>query len=57
MDKPHAIVHNNVIEAVKCVVGGDSCLANREMILKDFKDMEAASSELFSLAEKMIDER
>lgn len=56
MDAPHAIVHTNVIEAVKCVEGGDSCLENRDMILKDFQAMEIASSELFILAENMIDE-
>jgi len=56
MDVPHAIVHQNVIEAVKCVEGPDTCLANKEMILKDFEAMEVASSELFKLAENIIDE-
>jgi hypothetical protein len=56
MDAPHAVVHHNVIEAVKCVEGEDTCLANRDMIIADFKAMEAASSELFILAEAMIDE-
>ncbi len=57
MDKPHAIVHTNVMEAVKCIEGTDTCVENREIILKDFKEMEHASAELFALAEKMIDER
>ncbi len=56
MDAPHAVVHHNVIEAVKCVEGEDTCLANRDMILADFKAMEVASGELFTLAEAMIDE-
>lgn len=56
MDKPHAVVHENVIEAVKCVEGEDTCLENRDMILRDFKAMEIASGELFILAENMIDE-
>ena len=56
MDKPHAVVHTNVIDAIKCVEGEDTCLANKEMILEDFKNMEIASAELFVLAEKMIDE-
>jgi hypothetical protein len=56
MDKPHAVVHNNVIEAVKCVEGEDTCLANRDTIMKDFVHMENASAELFDLAERMIDE-
>jgi methyl-accepting chemotaxis protein len=56
MAQPHAIVHTNIIEAVKCVEGKDTCLANREMILQDFQAMEEASSKLFELAEEMIDE-
>ena len=56
MEKPHAVVHNNVMEAVKCVDGEDTCLANKDIIMKDFIAMESASEELFSLAERMIDE-
>ena len=56
IDKPHSIVHNNVQEAIKCVSGEDTCLANRDMIMKDFTAMEEASAELFVLAEAMIDE-
>jgi methyl-accepting chemotaxis protein len=56
MDAPHAVVHHNVIEAVKCVEGEDTCLANSKLILKDFAAMEIASNELFTLAENMIDE-
>ena len=56
MDRPHSIVHENVIKAVKCVEGEDTCLAHSETILHDFKEMEIASNELFILAEKMIDE-
>ena len=57
IDKPHAIVHNNVIESVKCVEGEDTCLANRDMIMRDFTNMEEASAKLFVLAENMIEER
>lgn len=56
IDKPHATVHNKIIEAIKCVEGEDSCVANRDTILKDFKEMEIASGELFALVEHMIDE-
>lgn len=56
MNEPHAIVHHNVLEAIKCLEGEDTCVANREMILKDFAEMEKASSELFRLAEAIIDE-
>ena len=56
MDEPHSIVHHHVIEAVKCVEGEDTCLANSKIILEDFKAMEIASNKLFELAENMIDE-
>jgi methyl-accepting chemotaxis protein len=56
MDKPHAIVHENVMESMKCLEGEDTCVAHRDLILNDFKAMEKASSELFELAETMIAE-
>jgi methyl-accepting chemotaxis protein len=56
IDTPHAIVHNNVIEVMKCIEGTDTCVANRDMILEDFKNMEIASDTLFALAEQMINE-
>ncbi|OHD89010.1 methyl-accepting chemotaxis protein [Sulfuricurvum sp. RIFCSPLOWO2_12_FULL_43_24] len=56
MDKPHAIVHDNVMESMKCLEGEDTCVVNRDLILNDFKAMEIASSELFGLAEAMIEE-
>ncbi len=55
MDKPHAIVHQNVMESLACLDGQDTCVANRDMILKDFEDMENASSQLIALAEKIVD--
>lgn len=56
MDKPHAVVHNNVMESMKCLEGEDTCVENRDLVLHDFKAMEIASSELFSLAEAIIEE-
>ena len=56
IDTHHAVVHNNVLDAMKCVDGEDSCIANKDQILSDFAEMEEASSMLFSLAEQMIDE-
>ncbi len=56
IDRPHAIVHNNVISAMKCVNGTDGCVANKNVIIKDFTEMEQASSELFVLLDTMIDE-
>jgi len=57
MDKPHAIVHQNVIESMKCLEGEDTCVANKELILNDFMAMEEASSELFRLAEMIVAEK
>lgn len=56
IDKPHSVVHTKVIEAMKCIEGEDTCVENRDLILKDFQEMEIASTELFSLVEDMIDE-
>lgn len=56
MDKPHAIVHDNIMESIKCLEGEDTCVVNRDLILKDFKAMEIASSELFGFAEAIIEE-
>lgn len=56
IDKPHATVHNMLIDAIKCIEGDDSCVINRDKILNAFKELEVASEELFSLAENMIDE-
>lgn len=57
LDAPHSIVHNNIIDAIKCVDGEDTCVENKEFILNSFKNMELASAELFVIAEDMIDER
>jgi len=32
----------------------EGCIANRDKILHDFQEMEAASSELFRLMEQMV---
>ncbi|MFA6195822.1 MAG: methyl-accepting chemotaxis protein [Sulfurimonas sp.] len=56
IDQPHATVHNKVIDAIKCIEAKESCVAQRDTILKDFKEMEIASDELFGLVENMIDE-
>lgn len=57
IERPHAIVHDNIIQAVKCVEGEDTCLENGELIKESFIAMERASAELFSLAEAMIEEK
>ncbi len=56
IDRPHSSVHNKVREAIKCVEDEDNCVANRDIILQDFTEMEIASGELFALVEHMIDE-
>ena len=56
MQKPHARVHDNALLAIQCIEGEDTCVANKEMIMAAFIDMEKASAELFVLAENMIDE-
>jgi len=56
IDKPHAIVHSNIMESMKCLDGEGMCMMNRDLILSDFKAMEKASSELFELAEAMVEE-
>jgi len=56
LDKPHSIVHDNIFDVMKWVENRGSCIENRHLILKKFKDMEEASSKLFSLAEQMVEE-
>ncbi len=41
---------------MKCIEGKDSCVENRDAILKDFQEMEIASNKLFTFIEDMIDE-
>ncbi|KIM12040.1 MAG: hypothetical protein KU37_04185 [Sulfuricurvum sp. PC08-66] len=55
MDKPHATVHHNIIDAIRCIEGEDTCVVNSNKILRDFEEMERASAELFRLAEAMIE--
>lgn len=54
MDKPHSIVHSNVLDAIKCLDSEEGCIANRDKILEDFKAMEEASAQLFRLMEEMV---
>lgn len=54
MDKPHSIVHSNVLDAIKCLDSTEGCIANRDKILEDFKAMEEASAQLFRLMEEMV---
>ena len=55
MNEPHRTVHANVLDALE-YLGGDA-LEHRDAILEDFRQMEAASERLFTLAEAMVEER
>jgi len=56
LEKPHALVHQKLIEIIENINGNDNCVKNRDLIIEDFKTLEKASEELFVIAEKMIDE-
>ena len=56
LEVPHARVHNNIINAIKCLDGEDSCVEESQSIIQNFIEMEVASTELFELAETMITE-
>jgi len=57
MDKPHAIVHTNVLDAIACLDSTQGCINNRDKILSDFHAMEEASSALFKLMESMVSQK
>ncbi|MBA1432739.1 MAG: CZB domain-containing protein [Epsilonproteobacteria bacterium] len=54
---PHAKVHNNVLEALKCT-RMKNCIAkdNRGFVVNNMKEAEMASFELFELFKKMVRE-
>ena len=55
LDKPHAIVHDNVIEAIECVKNG-TCLLHVDNVLTYFEKAEQASSDIMLILDKMINE-
>jgi len=57
IDTPHAIVHNNVLDALECLESDVSCIENADKIVENFRAMEEASAKLFQYAEAMVDER
>ncbi len=57
LTRPHAAVHTTVHENMGCFKDDDRRLDNEEMIVDNFRSMEAASDELFKLLDKMKDER
>jgi len=57
LETPHRIVHEKVLETIKCI-GSSNCfdLKNKDIIVENMTDMEANSTILFELLEKMIGE-
>ena len=57
MEKPHAIVHNNVLKTLECIKTKDCIeVQNRDMVVTNMKNVEIASFELFDLFDKMVRE-
>lgn len=55
LESPHSLVHQNVIESVKCIKSGICSEADK--IIRNFKAAENASEELFKLLDKLSKER
>ena len=57
IDVPHAMVHNNVLSNMKYVTNGTALdSANENIILDNFKTMEAESEKLFDILDGIIRE-
>lgn len=58
IDEPHTNVHDKILKVVKCLEGGslDQCVAMKDTIIQDFKQMEESSAQLFKMTELMVDE-
>lgn len=56
IDVPHSVIHDKVIENIKCLEA-DNCVDNKDLIIRNFIEMEKASSELFELMDKIIVEK
>ena len=55
LDKPHSEVHNNAIEALKCVKNG-ACLQDISVVVEHINKMEDESKKLFILINDMMNE-
>ena len=55
IEEPHSKVHQNAIEALKCVKTG-ICLQDINVVIEHFKKAEDESKKLFILIDKMINE-
>ncbi len=55
LEKPHKIVHDKVLENMK-FVKEDKQIENKDIVIKNFKEMEEASYELYSFLDQLISE-
>ncbi len=55
LDAPHRKVHDLIRKAVECVER-DDCIQNGKEIVRNFKDAEKASQELFGIINKILEE-
>ncbi|MDD2651914.1 MAG: methyl-accepting chemotaxis protein [Sulfurimonas sp.] len=55
LESPHSLVHQNIIESVKCIKSG--ICDEAEKIIQNFKAAENASEELFRLLDRLSKER
>ena len=55
IEQPHSEVHNNAIEALKCVKTG-VCLQDISVVIEHFNKAEEESKKLFVLIDQMINE-
>lgn len=56
IDAPHSVVHSRIIENMKFIANGDRVLENKERIIENFTQAEAASDELFALMDNLLEE-
>ncbi|MEN4054241.1 CZB domain-containing protein [Sulfurimonas sp. NWX79] len=55
LEKPHAEVHENIIDAVKCVEEG-TCLIAVDNVLSYFQRAEVASHQVMEILDKLLQE-
>lgn len=56
LEKPHATVHAKVHENISFIEGSDRVIENKDVIIRNFTDMENASEELFALMDTLLAE-
>lgn len=57
VDKPHALVHDNVLKNIKLVESNSVFEAhNEDTIIENFRAMEEASDHLFTILDNVVDE-